>query len=347
MTARINRLDVDDYQLILKQGGNLTIDLGGGDPLTQGTFTLYGSLNVEGDVTTIGRTDLVVSDNTITINDGETGAGITLGTAGIIIDRGTKQDAYMFFDDTPLSRYTIVPGGGSQAGAFTFEDAAGDLLGIYTTSIKTLNNNDLYLLGGGTGLVTVTGTTDYEKNIWAYDVDGNINFNISTLDKLATPSDDDAIVNVKGLVDYIRSYHLYNYQFKVESGTTTVTKVEALDDEDGESTSRVAITVDGYNIANFYQNRVEVDNVRIIGNTVTSNDINGTIVLKGTGTGTVQIDDHMNFTVQTDPTAPADGVNVYSKALGDGGTGLYFVNQDGTSDEFVSRNKALLYSIIF
>lgn len=347
MTARINRLDVDDYQLILKQGGNLTIDLGGGDPLTQGTFTLYGSLNVEGDVTTVGRTDLVVSDNTITINSGETGSGITLGTAGIIIDRGTKQDAYMFFDDTPLARYTITPGGGTSAGAFTFEDATGDLLGIYTTSIKTLLNNDLYLLGSGTGLVTVTGTTDYEKNIWAYDINGNIQNNISTPDLLDEASDDDALVNVKGLVDYVRSYHLYNYQDTISSGSLTITKVEALDDEAGEATSRVAITVDGYTIANFYQNRLEIDNIRIIGNTITSNDINGTIVLTGTGTGTVQVDDHMNFAVQTDPSAPADGVNVYSKALGDGGTGLYFVNQDGTSDEFVSRNKALLYSIIF
>jgi len=38
---------------------------------------------------------------------------------------------------------------------------------------------------------------------------------------------------------------------------------------------------------------------------------------------------------------------LYSKTLADGGTGLFFINSDGTADELVSRNKALLYSIIF
>jgi hypothetical protein len=347
MTSRINRIDVDDYQLILRPGGNFAVDLGS-TSLTPGTFTIYGALNVLGDVTTVGSTELVVSDNTITINAGETGSGITLGTAGIIIDRGTKNDAHFFFDDTPLSRYTTTPGGGESAGAFTFEDATGDLLGIYTTSIKTLLNNDLYLLGSGTGLVTVTGTTDYEKNIWSYTVGGDIANNVGTPDQLSTVTDDDALVNAKGLQDYVRSYQLYNFQNKIEAGTTTVTKVEALDAEDGEATSRIAFTIDGVNVANIYENRFETENLRLDDNIITSNGINGTIILKGSGTGVVQIDDHMNFTTQTDPlTAPADGVTVYSKPLADGGTGLYFLNTDGTTDEFISRNKALLYSIIF
>ena len=55
MTSRINRLDVDDYQLILRPGGNISVDLGSTDP-TPGTFTIYGALNVLGDVTTVGAT---------------------------------------------------------------------------------------------------------------------------------------------------------------------------------------------------------------------------------------------------------------------------------------------------
>lgn len=345
MTSRINRIDVDDYQMLLKPGANFTIDLGSATG-SGGTFSLLGNLDVQGDVTSVGTADLIVEDNTITINSGETGAGISLGTAGLIIDRGTKNDAHLFFDDSALSRFTITPGGGTSSGAFSFEDATGDLLGIYTTSIKTLSNNSLYLLGSGTGLVTVSGTNNYEKNIWSY-TGSEITPNPSQPDKLAIPTDDDALVNVKGLVDYIRGYQTYNFQNKIETGVVTPTSVEVFDDEDGEPTSRVAITVDNYNIANFYQNRLDIEQIRFIDDTITSNSINGTIILKGNGTGTVQMDDHVNFTVQTDPTAPADGINVYSKTLGDGGTGLYFINQDGTTDEFVSRNKALLYSIIF
>jgi hypothetical protein len=48
-----------------------------------------------------------------------------------------------------------------------------------------------------------------------------------------------------------------------------------------------------------------------------------------------------------EPTTPADGVTFYANAAGDGGTGIYFKNDTGISDELVSRNKALLYSIIF
>lgn len=345
MTSRINRIDVDDYQILLKPGADFTVDLGS-TLGTSGTFNLLGNLNVEGDVTSVGSTDLIVEDNTITINAGETGSGISLGTAGVIIDRGTKNDAHIFFDDRALSRFTITPGGAAYTGAFSFEDATGDLLGIYTTSIKTLSDNSLYLLGAGNGLVTVTGTNNYEQNIWSY-TSGDITTNPTQPDKLAIPSDDDALVNVKGLVDYVRSYALYNFQSKIVDGVITPTSVEAFDDESGAATSKVAITVDNYNIANFYQNRLDIEQLRFIDDTITSNSINGTIILKGSGTGTVQMDDHVNFTVQTDPTAPSDGVNVYSKTLGDGGTGLFFVNQDGTSDEFVSRNKALLYSIIF
>lgn len=346
MTSRINRLDVDDYQLILRPGGNISVDLGSTDP-TPGTFTIYGALNVLGDVTTVGATDLVISDNIITINAGETGSGITLGTAGINIDRGTKNDAHFFFSDEAASRYTITPGGIVSQGAFTFEDETGNLLGIYTTSIKTLLNNNLYLLGSGTGLVTVSGTNDYEKNIWSYTVGGDIASNVSTPDLLSTVTDDDAIVNVKGLQDYVRSYQIYNFQNKIQAGTSTITKVEALDAEDGEATSRIAFTIDGVNVANIYENRFETENLRLDDNIITSNGINGTIILKGSGSGVVQIDDHMNFTTQLDPTAPSDGVNVYSKALADGGTGLFFINANGTTDEFISRNKALLYSIIF
>jgi len=62
----------------------------------------------------------------------------------------------------------------------------------------------------------------------------------------------------------------------------------------------------------------------------------------------VQIDGWQNFMLESDPAnPPAEGVTLYSKTLADGGTGLFFINQDGTQDEFVSRNKALLYSIIF
>jgi hypothetical protein len=57
-----------------------------------------------------------------------------------------------------------------------------------------------------------------------------------------------------------------------------------------------------------------------------------------------------NFGVDADtdnPDAPATGIKLYSKTEGPAGTNLYFVNENNTKDEMVSKKKALLFSMIF
>ena len=78
------------------------------------------------------------------------------------------------------------------------------------------------------------------------------------------------------------------------------------------------------------------------------------MVLSGNNLGDVQVLTPMLFPKLTDPaltdteaTPPTDGTKIYAKDEADGGTGLYFINELGTQDELISRNKALLYSIIF
>jgi hypothetical protein len=55
-----------------------------------GNTVITGNLTVNGSATTVSTTELVVEDNIITLNDGEVGAGVTAGSAGIEIDRGTE-----------------------------------------------------------------------------------------------------------------------------------------------------------------------------------------------------------------------------------------------------------------
>ena len=74
----------------------------------------------------------------------------------------------------------------------------------------------------------------------------------------------------------------------------------------------------------------------------------GNIVLAPDGTGMLQID---NAAVRleneaSDPTGETGYTTVYSKEPGPGGSGLYAVT-DTTSDELVSKTKAIIYSIIF
>jgi hypothetical protein len=346
MATTVQRYSNSDlYKLIIKEGGEIVFDVG-----NSGKITINGDLDVLGDTTTIGSSELIVEDNTITVNNGETGSGITLNTAGLIIDRGTQNNAWLFFDE----RLNTIRNGSTIQGSFVMQEATGDLSGLYVSSIRPEDGQDLYLLGdNAVGVVTVTGTTDYEKQLWLYS-GSDIATDPSEPDKLIAPYDDDALLNIKGLRDYIRSYTTYNFQDRIITGVSTPTSVIVVDQEDDPlETSRIRFTVDGTEIVTLYENRLVVESLVFNDDTISVINVNGDLILKGnnptspTG-GDVQIDDHLNFTIQSDlASPPTEGVTVYSKTLGDGGTGLFFVNEDGTTDEFVSRNKALLYSIIF
>lgn len=360
MAIQVAKLGVEKYTIQINEGGEIILNPGlTGSVTINGNVDIAGSLSA-GSSTTVDTEDLLIYDNTITINKGETGAGVSATTAGIIIDRGTRDDAHLFFDESKNS----IRAGASIPGAFIFQDATANisnlaLFSLYTSAILT-GGEDLVLVGIGDGKVTVTGTTDYETNIWNYAGDGaTIPENVSESDRLsrAASFDDDTLVNVRGLIDYVASYHLYNFQDRIValSGDVSPTSVVAEDIAAGDSENKVVVTVANTVITEFFENRVSIQGMRLIGDsgsqtsTITSNNINGTIILQGTGTGNVKVDDYLNLTIQDDTLlpAPAEGVLLYSKTLADGGTGLYFKNQDSTTDEIISRNKALLYSIIF
>lgn len=58
-----------------------------------------GNLTVNGTTTTVNTQDLLVADNIVIINNGEVGAGVTKGFAGIQVDRGTLTDYQFLFDE--------------------------------------------------------------------------------------------------------------------------------------------------------------------------------------------------------------------------------------------------------
>lgn len=67
--------------------GNLILTIGPSGLTTVGTSTQVNS------------TDLAVKDNTITLNEGETAAGVSSGEAGLDVDRGTAPDARLIFNE--------------------------------------------------------------------------------------------------------------------------------------------------------------------------------------------------------------------------------------------------------
>ena len=65
----------------------------------QGSLNLSGNLNIIGQINQQSVNNLTVDDTFITLNEGETGQGVTLGTSGIEIDRGTQSNVKFYWDE--------------------------------------------------------------------------------------------------------------------------------------------------------------------------------------------------------------------------------------------------------
>lgn len=94
---------VGNGSTFVQESGNTartSLGLGTGDSPTFNGLTVSGDLIVNGTTTTINSTTVTTADNTIVLNNGEVGAGVTDGSAGIQIDRGTETDYQFIFRES-------------------------------------------------------------------------------------------------------------------------------------------------------------------------------------------------------------------------------------------------------
>ena len=184
--SKVVRVQDGDYKIVVGSTitpGNIILDTNPAGALgVQGTVTITGDLVVNGNTTVIESETLSVADNIIFINQGETGEGVsTLGsTAGIEIDRGTEFNVSILWDENLLSRYP--DSGLNLPGTFKFTNSNGDLMPIATNSINSFGG-DLALIADGNGVVTVSGTSNYEERVLDYSK-LNVVFEISSISRL-------------------------------------------------------------------------------------------------------------------------------------------------------------------
>ena len=90
----------------------ITNKINSGANITLSTNTVYvdGNLVVGGNTTSVTKTDLRISDNIIFVNSGETGAGVTLNTAGLAVDRGSQANVSIVWNET-LDVWTLTNDG--------------------------------------------------------------------------------------------------------------------------------------------------------------------------------------------------------------------------------------------
>ena len=147
--------------------GNLTLDPTG-DFLVLADTTITGNLTISGTTTTVSTTNSEITDRQILLNDGEVGAGVTGRYAGLEIDRGSSDNAWLVFDenddkwkissDNGSSFDTILTGVGAGLTAVvqdTSPQLGGDLEVNNFNIVSANSNEDIQLVPNGTGRVTL------------------------------------------------------------------------------------------------------------------------------------------------------------------------------------------------
>jgi len=322
-----------DYNIKAKDTGTIT--------LQAGNVRVAGNLTVTGTSSTVNSVDLDIKDRIITLNKGESSSGVTNRYSGIEIDRGSSSRAALVFDETNPTGIggsvgTWMIGGGTDP-SYGFADSNLKLRRILTDAAYS----DLVLIGTGTGVVTVTGTTDYEVQVTDDDdlpnkkyvddaIQNNPTFQITRLDTRVIIADSAVTPNLSSTGGSMAYYN------NLGIGLPT-------------SESLMSIIIDGTIAGQFYSNRASLFGFDISYGTISNGQTtNDNIYIQTNGTGKLQT----NYGIQLDNNAvsPAQisGSHViYSRPQAGGNSGLFFVNTENNRDELVSRNRALLFSMLF
>ena len=339
--SKFLRVGNGNYKISVKAGGEIILDTTDGASDLAGKVVITGDLEVKGDTTTVNSTIVSIADNIIVLSKDNIAAGIPASLnyrSGIEIERGSVSNAFMLYDE----QLSWTLGGTSGTGTWTFEQGS-TTIPIKTTGI--FSDANLYL-NPGSGVLSVTNTTNYEQRVFTYS--GGVVADSGS----GVTIEDDIIPNTKSLVDYV-TYALSTGSVPARLQESD-TAIEAHDFSITGNDSKLQFDIDGTTRIEMFADRVEMFDVMIQNNEITTTTSNSDLVLGAPGSGSVKIKDHLEMTetagendAATDPSAPTEGFKLYSKTQSTGGTGLFFINKSNNRDELVSKNRALVYSMVF
>lgn len=314
-----------NYKVSVQTGGTIFLDTG----FETGTVEISGNLLVKGDQTTVNTAQLDIEDNIITLNSGETGAGITLGDSGIRINRGTLPDSFFKYDE--------------DVAGFIAINESSQLISLATNEIDSRSQN--LLLNAGTSTVNVSPTVDYEQKVFTYAGGELTGYNAAKAD---------VIPNTQAVVDYVAFNFANVFLRQIGDGVLSVSSITIDDEENTGVDSVINFAIDGNTVSQLYADRWEFDEIRFAGSTIETISSNEDLVLKSSGIGSIRIDDtlHLNRVPSAgdpslEPSQPTDGMKIYVADQYTGKSGLFFTNDQGNRDELVSKNRALLFGMLF
>jgi hypothetical protein len=312
--SKILRVSESDYRIKVKDTGTITLDTG----TEQGTVVITGDLLVKGNTSTIDTANLTIEDNIILLNKGESGAGVTEGTAGIEIARGSLSNSQLLWDESTSK--------------FRIQLKNNTLVGIVVGSVATNPTTNLQFdMQSGAGTLRITNSTGYETRV----LDNNDIPNKKYVNDYVYASGGSAVVSrfkypvnsTYGSEDTLGEAYASTIKFWIRSG--------------GVLTQRVQISANG----------LDVNNVDVLDNTILNSSVSNNLVLTATNSH-VEIDGILNLDDKTAPTATGGTSRLYSRSATAAtnfelyNSGVYIANSR-TQDEIVVKNRALLLSMLF
>jgi hypothetical protein len=307
-----------DYKIQATNTGSITLD--------STEVVVTGNLTVEGTRTDVNVNNLYIEDNIINVNNGEspTHSGITLIYAGLEINRGSANNVAVLYNETS-SAWEFVE---NTTAGYDGTNSTIKVRSIITDA--TISSGDLALIGDHIGVITVPtiqAPNDYTTQI------------------LNRGRDDD--IPNKGYVDYAIANR--DPQPSLGSDDTTIVARDKDVLNDAVSVSSIQLTVDGQENIYLYADRSVLHDFTISGNTLEITETNINLQLTTNGHGAVELNYGLQLNqilTANEPDPVVDTTIMYSKTPGEADSGIYFVN-DSKRDELISKNKALVFSMLF
>jgi len=145
--------------------GDYNIETISGNVTVTSDVIISGNLTVSGAQTEVTSTNTNITDRVITLNDGESGAGVTGVTSGIEVDRGTSTNARFVYDEVTDSwkldngSGSLVPVVQSVTGLTEVVDDTSPQLGgdldVNSQSIVSTSDGNITLAPNGTGVTVI------------------------------------------------------------------------------------------------------------------------------------------------------------------------------------------------
>jgi len=204
----------------------------------------------------------------------------------------------------------------------------------------TINDNTIILNSGETGAGITFGTSGIEIDRGSLT---NVSFVYDETDYKFKALEDSTLINIQ-VAPPVASNDAATKNYVDTAAGGAVTSAEGVENSIQFNTSG---GFDGDSNLLYDGTSLTVGNTNISTGAITVDDTNGNLELSANGTGTLYARSVVRMENEaSDPTGIAGSNQLYAKATGEGGSGIYFSNTDNTG-ELVSKSKAIVFGIIF